>query len=50
MSIGFDGAVSNGGAFATYGEEIIVSRLFTPDAVQRLQATFERHGIAYFQS
>lgn len=56
MSIGFDGAVSNGGAFATLRDrferdEIIVSRLFAPDAVRTLQGVFARHGVEwYFQA
>jgi Cof subfamily protein (haloacid dehalogenase superfamily) len=49
--IGVDGAVTNGGGFASVGDEIIVSRLMTPDAVDRLEREFRAHGIHwYFQT
>ncbi len=49
--IGFDGAVSNGGAFAAVGDEIVAGTLFTPAEVARLQGYLERTGIhGYFQS
>ncbi|HYP72635.1 MAG TPA: HAD hydrolase family protein, partial [Microbacterium sp.] len=35
--IGFDGAVSNGGAFAALGDEIVAGTLFSADEVARLQ-------------
>jgi Cof subfamily protein (haloacid dehalogenase superfamily) len=49
--IGFDGAVSNGGAFAAFGDEIVAGSLFSPTEVARLQEYLERTGIhGYFQS
>ncbi|MEH3089885.1 MAG: HAD family hydrolase [Microbacterium arborescens] len=51
MDIGFDGAVTNGGAFASVGDELIVSRLMTAGDVSRLSAAFAARGIHwYFQS
>jgi Cof subfamily protein (haloacid dehalogenase superfamily) len=51
LDIGFDGAVTNGGAFGAIGDEVIVSRLLTPDAVAHLQERFAAHGLHwYFQS
>lgn len=49
--IGFDGAVSNGGAFASLGDEIVAGTLFTPAEVARLQRYLDDTGIdGYFQS
>lgn len=48
LDIGFDGAVTNGGGFATLGDEVIVSRLLTPDAVTHLQERFAAHGVHWF--
>lgn len=49
--IGFDGAVSNGGAFASLGDEIVSGTLFRPDEVARLQRYLADNGIhGYFQS
>ncbi|WP_454130400.1 Cof-type HAD-IIB family hydrolase [Microbacterium aurum] len=49
--LGFDGAVSNGGAFAAVGDEIVAGTLFSPGDVARLQEYLERTGIhGYFQS
>ncbi|WP_295776720.1 Cof-type HAD-IIB family hydrolase [uncultured Microbacterium sp.] len=51
MDIGFDGAVTNGGAFASLGGRIVSATLFTPDEVTRLQRYLvdnDLHG--YFQS
>ncbi|WP_323987173.1 HAD family hydrolase [Microbacterium plantarum] len=51
LDIGFDGAVTNGGAFAGVGDELIVSRLMTAAEVARLSAAFEARGIHwYYQS
>ncbi|MCR2783352.1 MULTISPECIES: Cof-type HAD-IIB family hydrolase [unclassified Microbacterium] len=47
-AIGFDGAITNGGAYATSGEETIVADAMPRDAVERLMAYFERRGIPYF--
>ncbi|MFT4305855.1 MAG: HAD family hydrolase [Microbacterium sp.] len=46
--IGFDGVISNGGAFATVGEETVVARTMPVDAVDRLTAYFESDGVLYF--
>ena len=51
MDIGFDGAVTNGGAFASVGDELVVSRLMTAAEVSRLSTAFAARGIHwYFQS
>lgn len=51
MQIGFDGAVSNGGAFAAIGDEIVAGTLFSPADVARLERYLEDTGIhGYFQS
>lgn len=51
LDIGFDGAVTNGGAFGMVGDELVVSRLFTADAVAHLEERFAAHGVHwYFQS
>lgn len=49
--IGFDGAVSNGGAFATVDDQVVAGTLFGVSDVARLQRYLERTGIhGYFQS
>ncbi|MCT9819705.1 Cof-type HAD-IIB family hydrolase [Microbacterium sp. W1N] len=51
MDIGFDGAVTNGGAYANLGDELVVSRTLTPEAVARLEERLADHGVHwYFQS
>ncbi|MDD7961267.1 Cof-type HAD-IIB family hydrolase [Microbacterium thalli] len=51
LDIGFDGAVTNGGAFANVGDELIVSRLMSAPEIARLAQEFEARGIHwYFQS
>lgn len=51
MDIGFDGAVSNGGAFASVGDEIVAGSLLTADEVARLKEYLTERGIhGYFQS
>lgn len=47
-AIGFDGAITNGGAFATRGDELVVSHPMPRPAVDRMVAYFEAHGIHYF--
>ncbi len=47
-AIGFDGAITNGGVTARTGDDVVVSRLMPPAAVERLVAAFEAHGIHYF--
>ncbi|MCR2813279.1 HAD family hydrolase [Microbacterium sp. zg.Y1084] len=48
LEIGFDGAITNGGAYATAGDEVIVADPMPRDAVERLVAYFEERGILYF--
>lgn len=51
LDIGFDGAVMNGGGFATVGDELVVSRLMTAADVARLTERFDARGIHwYFQT
>ncbi|KAA9089529.1 HAD family hydrolase [Microbacterium radiodurans] len=51
LDIGFDGAVTNGGAFAGIGDELVVSRLMSAAEIARLSAEFDARGIHwYFQS
>ncbi|GAA5031760.1 Cof-type HAD-IIB family hydrolase [Microbacterium fluvii] len=47
-AIGFDGAITNGGAFATVGDETVVARPMPRAAAQRLMAYFDEHGIHFF--
>ncbi|MFV0375419.1 Cof-type HAD-IIB family hydrolase [Microbacterium sp.] len=47
-AIGVDGAITNGGAFATDGDEVVLSRPMPRDAGERLVAYFEEHGLHYF--
>ncbi|MCT9819704.1 Cof-type HAD-IIB family hydrolase [Microbacterium sp. W1N] len=48
QEIGFDGAITNGGAFATRGDERVVEHLMPRADVDRMVAYFEAHGIHYF--
>lgn len=47
-AIGVDGAISNGGAFATDGDELILARPMLRSDAARLVDYFERHGLHYF--
>lgn len=47
-AIGFDGAITNGGAFATRGDELVVSHLMPRVDVDRMVGYFDAHGIHYF--
>jgi Cof subfamily protein (haloacid dehalogenase superfamily) len=47
-AIGFDGAITNGGAYATSGDTTIVADPMPRDAVEVLVAYFETHGILFF--
>ncbi|GAA1701106.1 Cof-type HAD-IIB family hydrolase [Microbacterium sediminicola] len=47
-AIGFDGAITNGGAYATSGDDLVVSDPMPRDAVERLQEWFAEAGIPYF--
>ncbi|BDV32100.1 Cof-type HAD-IIB family hydrolase [Microbacterium terricola] len=46
--IGFDGAITNGGAYATSGDDTVVAEPMPRDAVEQLIAYFEGHGILFF--
>ncbi|MFE7630984.1 Cof-type HAD-IIB family hydrolase [Kocuria sp. NPDC057446] len=47
-AIGFDGAVTNGGAYATSGDETVVAATMPREAVQRLVAYFQDRGLLFF--
>lgn len=47
-AIGFDGAVTNGGAYATSGDQTVVAATMPREAVQRLIAYFQGRGILFF--
>lgn len=47
-AIGFDGAITNGGAFATRGGELVVRHTMPRGDVERLIRYFEDGGIQYF--
>ncbi len=46
--IGFDGAITNGGAFATRGDERAFAHLMPREDVDRMVGYFDAHGIHYF--
>ncbi|MDQ1075356.1 Cof-type HAD-IIB family hydrolase [Microbacterium sp. SORGH_AS_0969] len=48
LAIGFDGAITNGGAYATRGEEMLVEQPLPRADVELLERYFEAHGIHYF--
>ncbi|UGB34916.1 Cof-type HAD-IIB family hydrolase [Microbacterium sp. cx-55] len=48
QAIGFDGAITNGGAYAAVGSEVLVADPMPEDAVARLEAFFADAGIHYF--
>jgi len=47
-AIGFDGAITNGGAFATRGDELLFAHTMPRADVERLIGYFEERGIHYF--
>lgn len=47
-AIGFDGAVTNGGAYATSGDETVVASTMPREAVQRLVTYFQDRGLLFF--
>lgn len=47
-AIGFDGAVTNGGAHATSGEESVLASTMPREAVHRLVTYFDSTGILFF--
>ena len=48
MAIGFDGAISNGGAYATRDGSLIVEHPMSRADVAAIETYFEAHGIHYF--
>lgn len=48
LDIGFDGVVSNGGAFATIGDELIVSQVMPQDVVVELESVFAGRGMHWY--
>lgn len=48
LAIGFDGAITNGGAFTVRGDQVVFSHTMPRADVERLLAYFEEHGIHYF--
>jgi len=47
-AIGFDGAITNGGGFATRGGELVLQHTMPREDVERLIRTFDDGGIQYF--
>lgn len=47
-AIGFDGAITNGGAFATRGDDLLFAHTMPRADVERLIAYFDSAGIHYF--
>lgn len=47
-AIGFDGAITNGGAYATRGDELVVAHPMPRREVERLVAYFQAHAMEYF--
>ncbi|MDQ1135491.1 Cof subfamily protein (haloacid dehalogenase superfamily) [Microbacterium sp. SORGH_AS 1204] len=48
VAIGFDGAISNGGAYATRDGELLLERTLPEGDVAALEEYFQSHGIHYF--
>ncbi|MBD8217693.1 HAD family phosphatase [Microbacterium sp. CFBP 13617] len=48
LAIGFDGAITNGGAYATQADRTLVERPLARADVDTLERYFEAHGIHYF--
>ncbi len=48
LAIGFDGVISNGGAYATRDGEMLVARPMPRSDVETLEEYFRAHGIHYF--
>lgn len=47
-AIGFDGAISNGGALAVVGDQTVLAETMPRDAVDRVMTYFDDNGIRYF--
>ena len=48
LDIGFDGAISNGGALAVAGDETVLAETMPRAAVEQVMRYFDDHGIRYF--
>ncbi|MFT3942278.1 MAG: Cof-type HAD-IIB family hydrolase [Ancrocorticia sp.] len=48
LDVGFDGVVSNGGAFASIGDELIVSQVMPQDVIIELEAIFAARGLHWY--
>lgn len=48
LDIGFDGAISNGGALAVSGDETVLAETMPRAAVERVMAYFAEQGTRYF--
>lgn len=48
LDIGFDGAISNGGALAVVGEETVLAETMPRAAVERVMSYFDEQGTRYF--
>lgn len=46
--IGFDGAITAGGGFASVGEELVISRTMPPEAVARMVDFYEQSGYDFY--
>lgn len=47
-AIGFDGAITNGGAFGTRGDDLVIAHPMPRASVDRMVDYFQTHGIHYF--
>lgn len=48
LAIGFDGAITNGGAYATRGDDTLAAHPMPRADVELLERYFDAHGIHYF--
>lgn len=48
LAIGFDGAITNGGAYATRGDELVLEHPMPRADVEELERYFQAYGIHYF--
>ncbi|GLJ80682.1 Cof-type HAD-IIB family hydrolase [Microbacterium imperiale] len=48
LDIGFDGAISNGGALAVVGDETVLAETMPRAAVERVMSYFDEQGTRYF--
>ena len=48
QAIGFDGAITNGGAFAISGDQTVLADTMPVEALTQLTDYFDAHGIHYF--